>query len=116
MRITKISTVCGLLALGAIPSFADISAVTFTGGSYYNHPISSSYQTVGWTFTTNQALNVTTLDWYSPTQGDDATDRTVDIWLASNTTTPVLRRASGPDAQRPFTRTATGRLRFWGLS
>jgi|ERR1017187_4669318 hypothetical protein len=74
--LKRICTLFGLLVIAAIPSFADITLLTFTGGDYSPHFFN---QTVGWEFHVNQTFNVAALHWFDPT-GSDPTAHQVAIW------------------------------------
>jgi Domain of unknown function (DUF4082) len=82
-RTAFLAVVAALVLLGALPSalMADVEELTWTGGSFVP---SANDQTVGWSFTANQAIDVSSLDWYDPT-GINNIDHTVDIWTGSGT-------------------------------
>src|ERR1035438_304406 len=74
--LNKALTFFLLLAIAAIPSYADVALLTFTGGDYSTHGYD---QTVGWEFHVNQTFNVAALHWFDPT-GNDPVAHQVAIW------------------------------------
>jgi hypothetical protein len=59
----------------------DSEALTWAGGIY---PFSEYQQTIGWSFTANTSINVSSLDWFDR-DGADTTGHTVDIWTSTGT-------------------------------
>ncbi len=79
-KITGFSMSALLCLLLSASASAD-PVLSWTGGTY----VPSSYQqTVGWSFTANQAIDVSELEWYDPT-GTDLLQHDVDIWSSTGT-------------------------------
>jgi hypothetical protein len=70
-----------LLAVFPASLRADDEALSWTGGIY---PYSLYQQTIGWMFTANTTVDVSTLDWFDR-DGLDATGHTVDVWTSDGT-------------------------------
>jgi hypothetical protein len=67
-----------LITMWAFAAYAS-PVVTWTGGTYVQ---SSWQQTVGWSFTANQTISVSDLEWYDPS-GTNLLQHVVDIWTGS---------------------------------
>ncbi len=82
------------LAFTAAPAGASNAIVSFTGG--FQLSAFDTDETIGWVFTTDSALTVTALGWWTTDRGRTFADHRVSIWNDSGMLLGAVDIAAGP--------------------